>query len=191
MAAAGVSDLRIPTSGAPRRIVEGALRQAREAATYDPEYVRMGYPGGDLDRHRGACTDVVVRALRAAGYDLQRLIHEDMRTRFRSYPRREARPDPNIDHRRCPNQAWFFRRYGRTLPTAVGPATLAQWRPGDLVYWKLPNGLDHTGVLSDRIDSRGVPFVVHNLARCVEEDVLTRWKVVGHYRYPGRPPRSG
>ena len=171
---------RVPLTGAPARIVAGALVQVREGAAYTTGYVRLAYPNGDLPRSQGVCTDVVVRALRAAGYDLQRLVHEDMRIRFATYPRREARPDANIDHRRCPNQAWFFRRHGRTLPLDRG------WQPGDIVYWKLPNGLDHTGVLSDRLNARGLPYVVHNISRCAEEDVLTAWKVVGHYRYPAR-----
>ena len=169
---------RLPVSGVAARIVEGARIQAREAAAYTTGYVRLPYPNGDLPRDKGVCTDVVVRALRHAGYDLQRLIHEDMKARFASYPRREARPDANIDHRRCPNQAWFFRRYGRTLDLKGG------WRPGDVVYWKLPSGLDHTGVLSSRTNAKGEPFVVHNLGRCAEEDVLRAWRIVGHYRYP-------
>ena len=168
----------LPVTGTAAKIVEGALVQAREAAAYTTGYVRLTYPNGDLPRGQGVCTDVVVRALRHAGYDLQRLIHEDMKAHFASYPRREARPDSNIDHRRCPNQAWFFRRYGRTL------STLGDWKPGDIVYWKLPSGLDHTGVLSNRLNSKGEPYVVHNLGHCAEEDVLKTWRIVGHYRYP-------
>ena len=66
----------------------------------------------------------------------------------------------------------------------VDANTLKSWRPGDIVYWKLDSGLDHTGVLTSRVNSRGEPYVVHNLGRCAEEDVLTSWKIVGHYRYP-------
>lgn len=172
------SAARQAVAGPAGKIVEGALIQAREGAAYTTGYFRIPYPNGDLARGKGVCTDVVVRALRHAGYDLQRLIHEDMRANFATYPRREARPDPNIDHRRCPNQAWFFRRHGRTLPTTE------DWRPGDVVYWKLDGGLDHTGVLSNRLNAKGLPYVVHNLGRCAEEDVLARWRIVGHYRYP-------
>jgi uncharacterized protein YijF (DUF1287 family) len=172
---------RVPVHGVAERIVEGALIQAREGATYTTGYFRIGYPNGDIDRSKGVCTDVVIRSLRYAGYDLQALIHRDMQDRFSTYPRREKGPDSNIDHRRCPNQAWFFRTYGKTLLTK---ANSASWKPGDIVYWKLDNGLDHTGVLTNRIDDRGFPWVVHNLGRCAEEDVLTKWKIVGHYRYP-------
>ncbi len=164
--------------GSAAKIVEGARIQVREGAAYTVGYVRIGYPNGDLPRSQGVCTDVVVRSLRHAGYDLQRLIHEDMRTRFASYPRRARRSDANIDHRRCPNQAWFFRTHGRKLRND------GDWKPGDFVYWKLPNGLDHTGVLSNRLNAKGLPYVVHNLGRCAEEDVLASWRIVGHYRYP-------
>lgn len=168
-----------------QKIVEGAKIQAREGAAYTTGYFRIGYPNGDLDRDEGVCTDVVIRALRHAGYDLQKLIHEDMRTRFASYPRRERRPDSNIDHRRCPNQIWFFKSYGKTLTNKVDATTLKHWKPGDIVYWKLTgSNLDHTGVLSDKTNAHGEPYVIHNLGRCAEEDVLTSWKIVGHYRYP-------
>jgi len=168
-----------------QKIVEGAKIQAREAAAYTTGYFRIGYPNGDIDRSKGVCTDVVIRALRHAGYDLQKLIHEDMRVRFDTYPRRERSPDSNIDHRRCPNQVWFFKKYGKTLTNKVEPATLKHWQAGDIVYWKLTgSNLDHTGILSDRKNARGEPYVIHNLGRCAEEDVLTSWKIVGHYRYP-------
>jgi len=173
-----------PVTGSAAKIVAAAKLQATEGAAYTTGYYKIGYPNGDLPRNQGVCTDVVIRALRAAGYDLQRLIHEDMGRRFKTYPRREKRPDSNIDHRRCPNLAWYFKSYGKTLPNAVSPATLKHWQPGDIVFWKLDNGLDHTGVLSDRRNANGVPYVVHNIGKCAEEDVLTTWKIVGHYRYP-------
>ncbi len=174
-----------PRTTAAQRIVEGARIQAREGAAYTTGYFRIGYPNGDIGRDKGVCTDVVIRALRHAGYDLQKLIHEDMGRRFSTYPRREKRPDSNIDHRRCPNQIWFFRKFGKTLTNKVDTTTLKHWQPGDIVYWKLTgSNLDHTGVLTDRKNARGEPYVIHNLGRCAEEDVLTTWKIVGHYRFP-------
>lgn len=178
------SESRQTPVGAATKVLQGAKIQAREGAAYTVGYFRIGYPNGDIDRNKGVCTDVVIRALRHAGYDLQKLIHEDMRTRFKTYPRREKRPDSNIDHRRCPNQIWFFKTYGKTLTNKVDASTMKHWRAGDIVYWKLPSGLDHTGVVSDRKNSRGEPYVIHNLGQCAEEDVLTSWKIVGHYRYP-------
>lgn len=170
--------------GAAEKILAGAKIQAREGAMYTVGYFKIGYPNGDLPRDQGVCTDVVIRSLRRAGFDLQKLIHEDMKTRFKTYPRREKRPDSNIDHRRCPNQIWFFKTYGKTLTTTVKSQTLSQWKPGDIVYWKLDNGLDHTGIVSDRLNAKGEPYVIHNISQCKEEDVLTTWKIVGHYRYP-------
>ena len=168
------------------RVVAGARAQIGDS--YDPSYVRIPYPNGDVAKGAGVCTDVVVRALRAAGHDLQRLIHQDMRRHFARYPRKWGlrRPDRNIDHRRVPNQMTFFARHGQTLPKNVTPATLATWQPGDIVCWKLDNGLDHTGVISDRKNENGAPLVIHNIARCAEDDCLTRWKITGHFRYPKR-----
>ena len=175
----------IPTmTQAQAKIVAGA--RAQIGYVYDASYCTISYPNGDPPTGRGACTDVVVRGLRAAGYDLQRLVHEDMTRHWGCYPHSYhlARPDPNIDHRRVPNLAVFFRRHGLTLTNAVTPRTLPAWQPGDIVCWKLPNGLDHTGLISDRRNGRGVPLVIHNLDRCAEQDVLTDWPIAGHYRYP-------
>ena len=179
-----------PLSSTAAKIVAGAKAQIGDL--YDPRYVALAYPNGDVARGRGACTDVVVRALRHAGYDLQRLIHKDMKEHFAVYPKKWGlrRPDPHIDHRRVPNQQVFFARHGRTLTKTVSSATRAQWQPGDIVTWKLDSGLDHTGVLSDRVGADGVPLVIHNLSQCAEEDCLTRWKVTGHFRYP-RGPAAG
>ncbi len=155
---------------------------------YDPAYYRIPYPGGDIPRGKGVCTDVVIRSLRRAGFDLQKLIHEDMLKAWDAYPRYPNRnsPDSNIDHRRVPNQRVFFRRHGRSC--TLKPVSPRDWRPGDIVEWKLPGGPDHTGVLTDRLDSDGFPLVIHNIgAGPQEEDVLRTWtwKITGHFRYPG------
>lgn len=184
-----------PRSQKPRttseKIVAGA--RAQMGTLYDPAYCVLPYPNGDVPRGadgipRGVCTDVVVRALRAAGHDLQRLIHQDMKRNFRLYPRKWGlrRPDRNIDHRRVPNQMTFFGRRGQTLTREVSPRTRAQWRPGDIVCWKFDNGLDHTGIVSDKTNARGWPLVIHNLSVCAEEDALTAWRITGHFRYPKR-----
>jgi uncharacterized protein YijF (DUF1287 family) len=165
-------------------VLRGARQQLVRPAIYTPGYFRLAYPNGDLPADKGVCTDVVIRALRTAGKDLQRLIHEDMGRRFSTYPRRGEKRDPNIDHRRVPNHIHFLRRYGTTLPNGLTGPALATWHPGDLVYWKLDNGLDHCGVVSDRRNGRGLPLVIHNIWQTAEEDVLDRWRIVGHYRYP-------
>lgn len=174
----------VPLSPKQAKIVGRAKAQIGDA--YDASYRVLPYPGGDPPAGRGACTDVVVRSLRADGIDLQARVHQDMTRHWDQYPHQWglSRPDPNIDQRRVPNLAVFFRRNGKTLPNTVTPQTLPTWQPGDIVCWKMPGGGDHTGLVSDRRDPRGIPLVIHNLGRCEEQDVLTDWKIDGHYRYP-------
>ena len=141
-----------PPTPSQAKIVAGARAQIGDA--YDASYCVLSYPNGDPPAGRGACTDVVVRGLRADGLDLQTLVHADM------------------------------TRHWDTLPNMVTPKTLSTWEPGDIVCWKMPGGGDHTGLVSDRRDLRGIPLVIHNLGGCQEQDVLTNWTIAGHYRYP-------
>ena len=166
------------------KIVAAARTQVGDL--YDASYVDMKYPNGDVSRGRGACTDVIVRALRAVGYDLQKLIHDDKKHHPNAYPAqwRNARADTNIDQRRVPNQKVFLARYGQTLTNVVNSSTRNQWQAGDIVQWKFENGLDHTGIISDKTDAQGWPLVIHNVGGCAENDVLTAWQIVGHYRFP-------
>ena len=175
-----------PLTPHQKRIVQAARAQVGDV--YDASYCTLTYPNGDPPRGTGACTDVVIRSLRADNIDLQTLVHEDMARHWDRYPHRWglARPDPNIDHRRVPNLAVFFTRHGRVLPCAVSVSTLPTWQPGDIVAWKLPPNTDHIGVVSDRRDAQGVPLVIHNMSRCAEQDALTAWPIVGHYRYPAK-----
>jgi len=175
-----------PLTAHQARMVKAARAQVGDV--YDASYCTLAYPNGDPPRGTGACTDVVIRSLRADGSDSQALVHADMARHWDRYPHRWGltRPDPNIDHRRVPNLAVFFTRHGRVLPNAVNPKTLPTWQPGDIVAWKLPPSTDHIGVVSDRRDADGVPLVIHNLSRCAEQDVLTAWPIVGHYRYPAK-----
>lgn len=178
----------------PRDAVAAKIVRASHAqigTTYDGAYQTISYPNGDVSKHKGVCTDVVVRALRGAGFDLQKLMHEDMKQNFRLYPQKWGlpKPDKNIDHRRVPNQMKFFARFGQTLPTRVEGSTLKTWHPGDIICWDMQNGQLHTGVISDGLSSKGVPLVIHNGWLCVEDDSLTRWKIIGHFRYPRRAAR--
>jgi uncharacterized protein YijF (DUF1287 family) len=170
----------------PRQVVAHAREQLAWGTRYDPAYVKLTYPGGDVPRDRGVCTDVIVRAYRGAGYDLQRLVHEDMRKAWQAYPKLWGlkKPDPSIDHRRVPNLAVFFRRHGKTLSTQTTGRALTDWQPGDIVTWILDNGRDHIGIVTDRKNRQGVPLVVHNLSSTAEEDCLLSWKITGHYRWP-------
>jgi uncharacterized protein YijF (DUF1287 family) len=173
-----------PRSAAAAKILASAKSQ--QGTVYNAEYAVISYPGGDVPRDKGACTDVIVRALRGAGLDLQRLIHQDMKRHFWVYPQKWGLPGPNtnIDHRRVPNQMRFLERHGVSLTCRVTPQTLWQWQPGDLVYWDTGRGRLHTGVVSDNRNARGEPYVIHNGWVCIEDDALTRWKIIGHYRYP-------
>jgi len=169
-----------PARTAADRIVNRAKEEARRGVVYDASYRRIAYPGGDVPADRGACTDVIVRSLRAAGTDLQQRIHEDILADPDPYHLRGA--DPNIDHRRCTCHMPFLRRHAKSLTTRADADGLAAWQAGDLVYWKLPNGLDHCGVVSNVRNEAGVPLVIHNIGITRQEDCLTRWKIVAHFR---------
>jgi uncharacterized protein YijF (DUF1287 family) len=153
--------------------------------------VVIDYPGGDMPDNRGVCTDVVVRAYRKVGIDLQKEVHEDMATHFDVYPNLWdlKRPDPNIDHRRVQNLMTFFKRKGQDLPLT---RNAADFSPGDIVTWNLDNGMKHIGIVIDRRSPDGRrPLVVHNIgAGPRAEDVLFEWRIIGHYRYPGPSPEA-
>ncbi|MBK8066448.1 MAG: DUF1287 domain-containing protein [Rhodanobacteraceae bacterium] len=164
-------------------LVDASREQIGVTLHYDPTYVRLAYPGGDVPPERGVCTDVLVRAWRRLGIDLQRLVHEDMRAHFARYPQNWGlrAPDRNIDHRRVPNLATFFSRHGQSLGTAGEDA---EFLPGDLVTWRLPSGVPHIGIVSDRKSASGTPLVVHNIgAGTREEDMLRGFQLTGHFRY--------
>ena len=170
--------------GSRERLLAAAHAQQGVTRHYDGRYVSLAYPGGDVPADRGVCTDVVIRALRATGLDLQQAVHEDMRRDFAAYPALWGlrRPDRNIDHRRVPNLETWLRRAGHALPAS---ARAADYQPGDLVSWRLPGGLPHIGVVSDRVagDGSGRRLVVHNIGAGVQvEDVLLAWPPVGHFR---------
>ncbi len=163
-------------------LVQAARSQIGVTVIYDATYRRLDYPGGDLPLERGVCTDVVIRAFRVLGVDLQRLVHEDMRRAWNAYPRlwELAGPDSNIDHRRVPNLVTFFRRQGWELVSSDEPSA---FRAGDLVAFRLASGLPHIGIVSDRTE-QGRPLVLHNVgAGAREEDVLFTYQRTGHFRY--------
>ena len=165
-------------------VIAAARSQIGRTTIYDGRYQRIAYPGGDIPLERGVCTDVIIRAFRAAGYDLQVLVHEDMEAAFDRYPKAWGltRPDPNIDHRRVPNLATYFRRHGRSLATATDPAAYA---PGDIVVWRLPSGVPHIGLVSSSFASGTArPLVIHNIGEGTrEEDVLFAYTITDHYRF--------
>lgn len=164
-------------------LIAAARAQVGVTVVYDPAYVTLDFPGGDIDRSRGVCTDVVIRAMRDAwGVDLQALVNADMKAHFAAYPAiwGLTRTDRNIDHRRVPNLQTFFARKGAELPITSDPA---DYLPGDIVTWNLPGNLAHIGVVSDRLGASGALMVLHNIGRgAQEEDRLFDFEVTGHYR---------
>ena len=134
----------------------------------------------------GVCTDLIVRAYRAVGVDLQVGVHEDMRTAFAAYPQLWglSRADSNIDHRRVPNLQTYLRRRGAQLPVS---RDAGDYSPGDLVTWTLPGNLPHIGLVTDqRSQDSGRWLIAHNIGRGPElEDMLFDYPISGHYRYRG------
>jgi uncharacterized protein YijF (DUF1287 family) len=165
----------------PERFVRDARTQIGKTIFYDPAYVGISYPMGDLPIIRGVCTDVIIRALRHQGIDLQQLVHEDMRKNFHLYPNPTRwglrRPDTNIDHRRVLNLQRYFDRHDY----AVSDKT---YLPGDIVTWNLRPQMEHIGIVSDRKDPSGQrPLIIHNIGRGTqEEDMLHDYVITGHYR---------
>ncbi|MGM0444290.1 MAG: DUF1287 domain-containing protein [Fibrobacterota bacterium] len=169
-------------------VLRAARRQCRLCRYYDPSYVSLDYPGGDVPAERGVCTDVVIRALRSVGMDLQKEIHEDMTAHFSAYPDRWglSKPDRNIDHRRVPNIRCWLRRRKYDLPVSD---RAADYRAGDLVTWMLPGNLPHIGIVSSStVPGTGRPYIIHNIgAGTCMEDVLFAFPVTGRYRlFQGR-----
>ncbi|WP_425410789.1 DUF1287 domain-containing protein [Hyphococcus sp.] len=167
------------------RISAAAIERTAFRVVYDPAYVRMSYPMGDVAPDRGVCADVVVRTLRALDIDLQELVHTDMRASFNAYPAiwGLVKPDANIDHRRVPNLETFFTRMGARLEAS----NIAEdYLPGDIVAWNLRGDagwLPHIGVVTDKIAPTGRPMVVHNIGAGPKlEDVLFDWPMTGRYR---------
>lgn len=164
-----------------------ALAQTQQHITYNPDYFKIPYPGGDVPAKFGVCTDVLVRAYRTLGDDLQVDVHEDMAKDFAAYPDlwKRGAPDANIDHRRVPNLMVFFGRHSLTLPITKSPA---DYSPGDIVAWDLGGGVTHIGMVVDRRSPDGARWmIVHNIGRGPElQDALFDYKIIGHFRYAGR-----
>lgn len=183
----GITRVRsLPANSSPavRRVVESANAQTEQTRYYDQSYVQISYPGGDVPMERGACTDVVVRAFRQGGVDLQQEVHEDMLQNFAAYPQKWGlkKPDANIDHRRVPNLRAFFERKGKGLPVT---RKAEDYLPGDVVTWDLGHHTDHIGLVTNVwSDETGNYLMVHNIGNGVKmENVLFAWTITGHYRY--------
>lgn len=169
------------------RLSDAALERTHHSIRYEPAYVRIPYPGGDVPPDTGVCTDEVIRAYRALGVDLQKEVHEDMERNFSAYPRKWrwalGHTDTNIDHRRVPNLMVFFARKGESLSMT---RRADDYGAGDLITYDLGGNVPHIGIDVDRIGSSGAPMIVHNIGAGPRlEDVLFHWRITGHYRYYG------
>lgn len=167
------------------RLAHAALDRTQVTVRYEPAYVKLSYPGGDVPADTGVCTDEVIRAYRALGLDLQKLVHEDMNAHFSRYPRNWGlgAPDRNIDHRRVPNLQTFFKRHGQSLPVTQNEA---DYLPGDLITCTVAGRLPHIGIVVPGPHGGTRPWIVHNIGAGPQmEDVLFTWPLTGHYRFTG------
>jgi hypothetical protein len=171
-----------------QKLVVAAIERTHHTVRYDPAYVHIPYPNGDVPSETGVRTDEIIRAYRTVGVDLQKEVHEDMVDNFSAYPNQQrwllAHTDTNIDHRRVPNLMAFFARKGESLRIS---ALSEDYSAGDLVTWDLGGNVPHIGIVVDRKSERtGRYLVVHNIGRGPQmEDVLFNWTITGHYRYFG------
>lgn len=168
-----------------KRLSDAALELTKDKVTYDPRYYSIPYPNGDVAPNIGVCTDVVIRAYRKLGIDLQKKIHEDMKSNFSKYPTKlfnAKGTDRNIDHRRVPNQATFFSRFGTVKKISDKGE---DYLPGDIVTWDLGNGIRHIGIVTDKMSAnKKRPLIVHNIGSGqMLEDCLFSFKITGHYCY--------
>lgn len=164
------------------KLSDAAMQLIDRSVVYDPVYTRIGYPNGDVPAGRGVCTDVVIRAYRKLGIDLQKEVHEDMKENFRLYPTNWGltRPDKNIDHRRVPNLMVFFKRFGEAKRIS---ASGDDYLPGDIVCWNLGGNVTHIGIVVNKRSADGKrPLIVHNIGGGqVLADILFEYRIIGHY----------
>jgi len=175
-----------------RDLVDAAVERTRHQVRYDGSYRKIAYPLGDVPDQVGVCTDLVIRAYRALGVDLQQLVHQDMVGHFADYPQiwGLTRPDSNIDHRRVPNLQRFLERNGQVLPISQAGD---DYRGGDLVTWVLPGNRPHIGIVTDlRAPGTGRPLIAHNIGWGPRlEDMLFQYRIAGHYKYAGPGQQEG
>lgn len=153
-------------------ILLGARNYVETKPAYKSEYYKGGYPPDGI----GVCTDVIWKAFENAGYSLKDLVDADISESIDSYTTITA-PDPNIDFRRVRNLKIFFERNAQSL--TLNSSELEQWQPGDIVVYH-----NHIAIVSDKRNKNGQPYIIHNAGQPnLEEDALTRQKIIGHYRW--------
>ncbi|WP_258280687.1 MULTISPECIES: DUF1287 domain-containing protein [unclassified Clostridium] len=163
-------------------IVNGANNEVLNKTKYISNYYNGGYP----PEKEGVCTDVIWRGFKTANINLKDLIDEDIKSNIKLYPRVDEKPDPNIDFRRVPNQDIFFSRHAQSLTTEVksrNAENLKEWQPGDIVVFT--KGYEHIGIISNKRDKNGIPYVIHNTkphASILKLSYFTS-PIHGHYRW--------
>jgi uncharacterized protein YijF (DUF1287 family) len=166
------------------QLADSAYTLTKQQVYYDPSYTQIEYPNGDVPSNKGVCTDVIIRAYRKLGIDLQKEVHEDMKAHFDKYPKKWglSRPDKNIDHRRVLNLMTFFTRHGTVKKISQEPS---DYQPGDIVCWDLGQGITHIGIVSRRkSEDKQRNLIIHNIGfGQVLEDCLFSFKIIGHYSY--------
>ncbi|MFN8326188.1 MAG: DUF1287 domain-containing protein [Flavobacteriaceae bacterium] len=168
------------------RLSNAAISIIDKNVVYTPDYVSIKYPNGDVPAKTGVCTDVVIRAYRKLGIDLQKEVHEDMKANFNKYPNLKKwglkTTDTNIDHRRVPNLEVFFERKGKKLAVTQNSN---DYKTGEIVTWMIGGKLPHIGIITNKKSSDGKrPMIVHNVGGGqVLEDCLFSYDIVGHFRY--------
>lgn len=167
------------------KLSDAAITLTKQTVEYDPQYFSISYPNGDVPAGKGVCTDVVIRAYRKVGIDLQKEVHEDMKANFSLYPKNWAlkTTDKNIDHRRVPNLMKYFSRFGTVKPIT---SNAADYKPGDIVAWNLTASVTHIGIVVNKKSPDGQRYmIVHNIGQGqVMDDVLFAYTIIGHYSYP-------
>lgn len=168
------------------KLSNAAISIIDETVRYDPSYIGIKYPNGDVPKNKGVCTDVVIRAYRKLGIDLQKEVHEDLKANFSLYPNLKKwglkKPDTNIDHRRVPNLEVFFTRKGKKLEVSNNPN---DYKTGEIVTWMINGKLPHIGIVTHKKSADGKrPLLVHNVGGGqVLEDCLFSYEIVGHYLF--------
>ena len=166
------------------RLSDAAMELTKQHVEYDPGFFAIAYPNGDVPNDKGACTDVIIRAYRKLGVDLQKEVHEDLKANFSKYPKiwGLSKPDWNIDHRRVPNLMVFFARHGTVKPVTLNAS---DYVPGDIVCWNLGGSVTHIGLVVNRKSADGKRnLIVHNIGGGqVLADCLFEFKIIGHYQY--------
>ncbi|MGJ8734292.1 MAG: DUF1287 domain-containing protein [Cellulophaga sp.] len=163
---------------------DAALQLTKDNVTYDPSYFSIDYPNGDVPSDKGVCTDVIIRAYRKLGIDLQEKVHIDMKSNFNVYPKLWGlkTTDKNIDHRRVPNLMTYFKRKGEEKLISK---KAEDYVAGDIVCWNLGGAITHIGIVVNKKSKDGKRnLIVHNIGGGqVLQDCLFSFKIISHYRY--------